>query len=166
MPTDRRVGSDRRRSRRLDQSRLRSIVERMADGVVVVGFDGVIRFANPAAEQLFGRSADELTQTEFGFPAVTGDTAEIDVVRPGGGTVLAELRVVETEWEGEPSRLVSLRDITDRKRAEERAAQLDRERVARAEAEAANHAKSQFLAIMSHELRTPLNAVIGYSELL
>jgi signal transduction histidine kinase len=165
MTTDRRRGGD-RRSRRLDQSRLRSIVEQMADGVVVVSLDGAIRFANPAAEKLMGRSIDELVETPFGFPAVAGETAEIDVVRPGGSTVSAELRVVDTDWEGEPGRLVSLRDVTDRKRAEERAAQLDRERVARAEAEAANHAKSQFLAMMSHELRTPLNAVIGYSELL
>ena len=40
------------------------------------------------------------------------------------------------------------------------------ERTARAEAEAANQAKSDFLAIMSHELRTPLTAVVGYTELL
>ena len=169
---ERRSGTDRRRNRTEEQRRLRAIVERLADGILVVDGNGVIRFANPAAELLFGRSAAELVGTELGFPVLSGERADIEVVRPGGETVTAELRIVDADWAeagarpGDGARLVSLRDVTDRRRAIERERQLERERAARAEAEAASQAKSEFLAMMSHELRTPLNAVIGYAELL
>ena len=69
---------------------------------------------------------------------------------------------------GEPQCYVSIkRDITARKRTEEKVAQLlVRERTARADAEKANRLKDEFLATLSHELRTPLNAVIGWSRIL
>ncbi len=59
------------------------------------------------------------------------------------------------------------RDITARKRAEaELAALLVSEQHARADAEAANRLKDEFLAIVSHEVRTPLNAIVGWIHLL
>lgn len=58
-------------------------------------------------------------------------------------------------------------DINERKQTEkEREQLLEREQRARAEAEAANRIKDEFLAVLSHELRTPLNPILGWSKLL
>lgn len=61
----------------------------------------------------------------------------------------------------------NIRDITDRKRAEEeRTLLLASAQAARAEADAANAMKDEFLTTLSHELRTPLTSILGWSHLL
>ncbi len=110
---------DARRSVRMNRSQFHSIIEKNADAMVIVDLEGRVRFANAAAGCLFGRPPEEILGTHFGFPVSGGETAELDVVRPGGEGTIAEMRVVDTEWDGQPAHLASLRDVTDRKRTEE-----------------------------------------------
>jgi PAS domain S-box-containing protein len=61
----------------------------------------------------------------------------------------------------------SCTDIHDQKLVEEERTQLlDRERIARNQAEKANRIKDEFLAVLSHELRSPLNPILGWAKLL
>ncbi|MBD3216599.1 MAG: PAS domain S-box protein, partial [Candidatus Lokiarchaeota archaeon] len=94
------------------------IIENQIDGVVIVNRAGEVRYVNSAGEEMFGRKAAELVDSEFGFPLIVDDPIEIDILRPDNTKVIAEMRVVETEWEQEQAWLVSLRNITEQKQAE------------------------------------------------
>jgi len=101
------------------EPRFQLLIEQNVDGMVIVGADGKIRFVNPAAETLYGRTWVDLIGSAFGFPLVEGETLEISISPPGGNPVQVEMRIVEIDWEEEQAYLASLRDITFRKLAEE-----------------------------------------------
>ena len=110
---------------RASKARFRNLVTLQADGVLVVDGEGMIRFANPAAETLFGRPAQELVGAPFGFPVAGPGNFQLEVLQPGGKLLIAEMRAAPISWQGEPGWIASLHDITERKRAE--AASLEAE---------------------------------------
>ena len=113
-----------------EETRFRNIITRHADGILIIDSAGIVRFANPAAGSLLGRPAQSLLGTKFGFPVVVDEQFEIDVVRDQGETIVAEVRLVKTEWDGQPSFLVCLRNVTERRRVQ----QAEREQRVLAEA--------------------------------
>lgn len=142
-----------RQQLRASRAAFHAIVDRSADGVIVLTSEGRIAFVNPAAEALLGRPAGELYGEPFGIPLRPGETSEIDLLGADGGVRVAELQVTETEWQNRSSFLVTLRDITAHIRAERRA----RDAVKR---------RDEFLALLSHELRNPLAAIRNASVVL
>ena len=149
------------------EARFRNIIERTADGIVIVDQKGRVRFANPGAERLFARTAEELLDQDFGVAVVSGETTEMDIVQIADEQpVIAELRVSATTWEGSAAQIISLRDITDRKRADERAQRLLLEQAAREQAERSGR-QARILVDASAILNASLNVdttLVGLAE--
>ena len=96
----------------------RNAVMATLDGILVVDQGGTIQFANPSAEALLGRG-DRLESHSFGLPLVAGDDfAELDRVAADGSRIVVEMHVGPISWSGLDAYVVTIRNITDRKRVE------------------------------------------------
>ena len=173
---------------------LMAVIESMPDAVYIGSYDGISIANQTALDQLGFSTRDELmrsvgtlaqeiatrdTRTGREIPgdqqafsrALRGErvvqdvtvrhrvTGEDRVVRCAAAPVIVDGKIVAA--------VAINADVTEiRQNAAERERLLAAAQEARAEADAANQAKGDFLAVMSHELRTPLNAIGGYTELL
>ena len=168
------------------EARHRDLIARSPSIVCELSPDGATLFANDAVRTVLGIRPAELVGKDWWSEVIApeqrvaangflralarGDvTARELPLRASDGT----LRWIEWTSANRYSPTGELEsvilfglDVTARRIADEAERQLAEERVARAEAEAANKAKTEFLAVMSHELRTPLNAIAGYTDLL
>lgn len=152
---------------RASEARFNNIVSISTDGIVIVDGYGVILFVNPTAESLFGRKAEKLLGEQFGFPVVANEITELDIANKEGKQLIAEMRVVVTEWEGEPAYLATLHDITAHKRAEEVIEELNNDLLMRAvELGNANQELEAFNYTVAHDLRQPLNLLSSYCQVI
>ncbi len=105
--------------REMGENHVQSLIAQHIDGIVVIGRDGKIRFLNPAAEALFGKSWVDLIREPLDFPLTNGDRTEISLLQQDGNSISVEMRITEIDWGNERVFLASLRDITHRKEEEE-----------------------------------------------
>lgn len=138
------------------EAKLRRTIEGSADGVVVVAEDGEPLFANPAAEHMLGHTVDELGQRPTDLPLSPDQTTEMSVMRRDGTVIAVEIRTTRTVWDGRDALLASLRDITDRRQAEELRHEIEVEALRGRQLAELGRLKSLFVETISHELRTPM----------
>jgi PAS domain S-box-containing protein len=163
--------ADRNWELREAEERARSLFESQGDLIVMRSADGRITFANDAYCKMSERSREALIGSRFAFEILEqGDSAlepngtrihDQKIASPLGPRWIAWREGLVRSDAGAPAELQCVgRDVTDRTETERALSQ------ARDQADAANRAKSRFLAMASHEIRTPLNGIIGMSGLL
>src|SRR5580704_9377455 len=163
----------------------RSLIESNIDALMTTDPAGIITDVNKQMEALTGCTRDELIGAPFKNYFTDPERAEAGIRQVLSGVKVTDYELTARARDGKETVVsynattfhdrdrklqgvfAAARDVTERKRFEQRQQEdnVELER-ARAAAEKANLAKSDFLSSMSHELRSPLNAILGFAQLL
>ena len=136
-----------------------TLIQETPEAIVILDSQGIVRFANGAAQELLGRDADDLVGRAFGLPSDPGEH-DITITRPDGDSRLAEMRIVDTRWGGVPARVAALNDVTVRRKLEQTMHDAE------ARSQETRKRSQSFFSNVNHDLRTPLTHIIGFSEMM
>lgn len=103
---------------RVSEVRFRRMMDESPDGVVVVSRDGIVRYMNPASQELLGVKPDAMIGKPFQHSIKPGKTTLLSIEPVEAGKVTLRARMVSTHWIGEPSFLLTLHDISDQQALE------------------------------------------------
>ncbi len=102
------------------EARFRKIIEENADSIIIIDKFGKIKFLNPAAERYLNKKISEIVGLFFYLPKRDGEKKEISIAQKDGVILTGEIQAVKIEWDNEPAYLLTLRDISERKKFEEK----------------------------------------------
>lgn len=129
----------------------REVVLHSGDGMLIVDAAARVVFSNPAADRMFERFGTSMLGQTFPYPPALGHR-EI-AIREASSPGVADMTEVTIDWNGTPVRLISLRDVTERRQAQEL-----RDRLAHSERLAAI---GQLAAGVTHEINNPAAYVVA-----
>ncbi|AIE75137.1 MULTISPECIES: PAS domain S-box protein [unclassified Synechocystis] len=96
------------------EKQLQTLVNTIADGIVILDHDDKVIYANPMACRMFGLSKEEFLHSQLGLSSQSQAEIGINVSPEEEG--VGEIKAVPIHWQGEDCRLVTVRDVTDRQR--------------------------------------------------